>query len=268
MGQKKSVEIKEEWTVTVLSWNVGRLGDWKALCNRHEGPKEERWNLMRELINAAIKQGCQVMALQEVDTSACLRTIFKGDEWDFVGLDQESEDCVIAYHTKRFKLSSVSWNSHAHHGVGCTLVERGTNISIHIVSAHLYGFNIYAADPLDSKDGDTMLANFLDERVDHRAAISIVGLDANAPPQHARMSIFSKRGYLRSADCSTPTAFNKDVPERRAKLDYVYARCNDSANVNVTDVGAFGKEFPLETPQKNPSDHAPVLCVVRVTPIL
>lgn len=240
--------------VIVFSWNIGRPGDFSALCARAglQLEKEElelkRAKLLADIVNCAVSASVELMCFQEVDETVHLQRLL-GDGFECFGLD--GDDCVVAWSKQRYQLCS-SWTSHHWHAVGVKLFDTKTNTKVRLCSAHLYEFNLAHPTPGDSADGDNMLKYIL-KKVHNVFGTVICGMDTNDTSRDTgRCSQFAKKGFLCDLKDIGYTAFNKDLPEQRAQIDFIFAK-----NASVEE--ATFPDIVLESPNNNPSDHRPVI---------
>jgi hypothetical protein len=153
-----------------VTYNVGRLSDWANVCKRagyeHSaaGDEQQREALLKRFFEQA-SQDCDLdfLCLQEVDRSVAVHRLL-GPGYECFGL--EGHDCVVAWNVKRWRSEGRGWSGYADHAVGVTLRSCGTELRVHVCSAHVFGYNIWDADDWDRKDGDEMLLDILKLKMD------------------------------------------------------------------------------------------------------
>lgn len=255
----------------VVSWNIARDTDYLGVNLRH---KEVEWKTVADLMavrnqlfNSIFEQmktelNPDFFCLQEVTRSSDIRN-WLGAKYE---VHSALKDCVIAWDSTKYSLIEGTSVHEAGEGryLALELLEKATQKTILIASAHLWGFDLANPQDGETERGDQQLAE-LAAHLDKSAYLTIVGMDANTTPAiyPKRLSILEVNSYIRDqSQDAEPTAYNKSLPENAAHLDYLYARPGRKFQAKVKT--ASYEALPIEKPSVNPSDHSPVIARVSM----
>ena len=273
-------------TYSVVSWNVGSESDYAYLCQQDQKPQfsdkeaydtfisncaEERKNIASIAVDAIFKESpakqIPLLCLQEAGDD-----LEKMQDWfgDNYALHGDTVDTAVAYDKDQYVLvdekasdiRKANWTI-------LTLRDKKSQEIFVVASAHLTGFDLDGYKD-DAKDGDDQAVGFVAQieavAKKHQAAASIIGMDANTTtvdyPQ--RLNIFRNAGFVMDEQSTISTHHSK-FANRDMKIDYLFAKVYErGASVELEDQGV--EKLGLSNPEKNPSDHRPLLGRVEIHP--
>lgn len=257
-----------------VSWNIGCVADFIGLYRR---AKQQPWEnlssvpgLRMEKLKEVFKRIADdkkpdIFFLQEVgeEVHAGLKKWLENYAIHFDG-----DDTLVAWNKERFTeiLGSRQSEQLCKRFSIVDLMDKTAKKVVRIASIHLHGYDLSQPERERcgrrvTESGDEELREIVKLLLDCSERIPeliMLGMDANSTPDihPERLEILESERFVRDFDDNQPTAFNPTLDHRKAKIDFIYAKCI-SGKCNVLESSA-NLNLKIESPDTNPSDHRPL----------
>lgn len=216
---------------------------------------EDSRNAMAERIFAE-QMKYDIICLQEADY---LKESLFPEHYEVLFENTAYSKNGLAWNTKRFERIETIGNI-VNKAFSVLLLDKETNKTVLVASAHLTGCNPYRIDKGDSAKGDAELKTIIDAFNNYEADILLIGMDSNVTSLHPRMHILREADYqLDTENCLEPTCTNP-YQVLNTRIDWIALKTNHGLaasvkNVPVSNVG-------LNNMKTNMSDHKPIAAKV------